>query len=921
MHRLIPHLMVHVFATLITVLAVAIRHALTPWLGLNLPLITLFPAIAVVALLWGLRPALIPAVAGFLICNHLFRIHTGEFAVESPAGLIVLLTYMVSVIPIVWCGEALRRVRHRLSEHRERLRLTLSSIGDAVVTTDAAGRIDSMNATAIALTGWSGDEALGQAVASVMPLVDEKDRTSLSNPADRAIRERAKATLSDRTLLIRRDGREIEVELSGDPIHSPDGAVLGAILVFRDVGQLRAAERELRDDRARHRLLAEIATMTQRLSDPDEIMAATARLLAEHLRVDRCAYAEIEDEATFVITGDHTRGVPSIVGRWPVAAFGQEVENLMAENLPFVVDDIEADGRAGPDLAAYRATQIRAVICVPLHKDGRFTAAMAVHQKEPRHWRPHEVDLVTTVVARCWESLERSRANRALLDSADRLQLALDASRLGDWSWDIASDQVLFSRRAEEIFGFQPGQAGTWAEVRERIHEDDRTRVLSEIERVVTTRAEYDIEYRLVVPDGGEVWVAAKGRAYYDLEGDPEGMYGVVMDVTDRKQLEQELRRQAGELSEADRRKDDFIAMLAHELRNPLAPIRTGLELLSLPGLEESQSNTARAMMERQLDHLVRLVDDLLDVSRLSRDKLTLRIETVPLAEALRQAVEATRAAREQQGHRLALELPGEDVVVPGDPTRLVQIFGNLISNSIKFTPPGGLISVGARIGEGQVEVDVGDNGIGIAAADLGRVFRMFEQVGPAGAVSGGGLGIGLGLVQALVRMHGGVVAAKSAGPGHGSTFTVTLPLTRTERQPPQDPFRERSASALAGMTVLVVDDNFAASSSLAALISARGGIASTACDGESAKASAASKRPQLILMDVGLPDINGYEVTRWIRRQSWGRSIRIFALTGWGRDEDRALSLEAGCDGHLVKPVKFADIEALCQPGASVPA
>jgi CheY-like chemotaxis protein/two-component sensor histidine kinase len=322
-----------------------------------------------------------------------------------------------------------------------------------------------------------------------------------------------------------------------------------------------------------------------------------------------------------------------------------------------------------------------------------------------------------------------------------------------------------------------------------------------------------------------------------------------------------------------------------------------------------------RAMMDRQLTHMVRLVDDLLDVSRISRNKMELRRERVLLADAVNAAVETARPLIEAAGHDLQVALPPGPVFLDADLTRLAQVFSNLLTNSAKYTEPGGRIRLSAERRSGQVVVTVRDNGIGIPAEAVESIFDMFSQVDRSIERSTGGLGIGLALVKGLVEMHGGTVTARSPGAGEGSTFTVRLPLAAAKPAP-------RTAAPDNGQhgparRVLVVDDNRDGANSLAMMLRLLGDEVRTAHDGVEAVEVAGRFRPEVILMDVGMPCLNGLDATRLIREQSWGKRITIIALTGWGQKGDREQSREAGCDGHLVKPVDLSELEKLLPPPA----
>jgi signal transduction histidine kinase/ActR/RegA family two-component response regulator len=362
------------------------------------------------------------------------------------------------------------------------------------------------------------------------------------------------------------------------------------------------------------------------------------------------------------------------------------------------------------------------------------------------------------------------------------------------------------------------------------------------------------------------------------------------------------------ELREADRKKDDFIALLAHELRNPLAPIRNGLQVLRRSD-DRAVRERSQAMMDRQLTHMVRLIDDLLDVSRIGRNKMALRRARVALADVLAAAAETAAPLIQAEGHELTVALPGMPVYLDADLTRLAQVFGNLLTNSAKYTPKGGRIWVAAERSGGRVAVSVRDTGIGIPAEFLPTIFDMFSQVDRSVERATGGLGIGLALVKGLVEMHGGTVAAASAGENQGSTFTVTLPAAPAG---PAAGDAEDSAAVGPGRRILVVDDNRDGAESMADMLGVLGNEVRTAHDGLEGVAAAEAFRPEVILMDVGMPRLNGLDATRRIRGEPWGESITIIALTGWGHENDRERSREAGCDGHLVKPVNLPDLEKL---------
>ncbi|WP_395056622.1 ATP-binding protein [Polaromonas sp.] len=509
----------------------------------------------------------------------------------------------------------------------------------------------------------------------------------------------------------------------------------------------------------------------------------------------------------------------------------------------------------------------------------------------------------------------RKQAQEALRESEERRRLALDAAELGTWHVDPVTRATKTDARYRAIFG----TTEEWTDYLQAvavIHPDDRRAVLEAV--AAATRlddpAPYAIEYRITHSDGSLRWVFAKGRSSFEETGPTrrvKSFDGTVADITDRKLGEEERERLVARLREQDQRKDEFLATLAHELRNPLAPIRNGLQILRLTRGDTEKIETVRLMMERQVSQMVHLIDDLLDLSRISRGKIDLRKERIELARVIERAVEASRPAIENAGHGLVIEVPPEAIYVDADLTRLTQVFSNLLNNAAKFTERGGRVQLAVQLMGAEAVVSVADNGIGIPTRMLSRVFEMFTQVDGNLERSQGGLGIGLSIVQQLVQMHGGAVEARSDGLGKGSEFVVRLPLALSlvGNKPADEAHPARPAASL---RILVADDNFDSAKSLAMLLMLEGHQTRTAHDGQEALDVAALFKPDAILLDIGMPKLNGYEVCRRLRQLAWGKSIVVIALSGWGQDEDKRRSLEAGIDSHLVKPVDHAALQKL---------
>lgn len=504
---------------------------------------------------------------------------------------------------------------------------------------------------------------------------------------------------------------------------------------------------------------------------------------------------------------------------------------------------------------------------------------------------------------------ERERASQLL--TARTLAAIVESSDDAIISKSLEGIILSWNAAAERLFGFTAEQAiGRHISIvipPERIAEEDKI-----IANLKAGKRTEHFETERVRSDGKHIFVSLTISPIKDDAGNVVGASKIVRDITERKRMEDDLRRLAANLSEADRRKNEFMATLAHELRNPLAPMSNMLEVLKRADGDAEALTRARDTIERQLGQMVRLVDDLLDLNRITHDRLELRKSEVELATIIQQAIEVAHPLIDSANHDLRVNLPEEPVYLDADPARLAQVFGNLLNNSSRYTKPGGTISIAATRANSDVVVTVRDDGAGIPEDKLATIFDMFTQVDRSPERSQGGLGIGLTLVKRLVEMHGGSVEARSEGEGQGSELIVRLPtLSKTVDQSTATsvPATEESGPA---HRVLIVDDNRDSADSLAMLMEITGNKTFMAHDGLEAIEAVEKYRPDVILLDIGLPNLSGHEVCRRIRETSWGKDIVVIALTGWGQDEDRRKSEEAGFNGHLVKPVNYDELLTL---------
>ncbi len=499
------------------------------------------------------------------------------------------------------------------------------------------------------------------------------------------------------------------------------------------------------------------------------------------------------------------------------------------------------------------------------------------------------------------ENLIRAAMQRAE-ETAERLRAALDASGTGTFRWDIRKGVLDWDANLDRLFGLEPhATVRSLPEFIELVHPADRARVTAACERCASDGGHFHEEFRVLWPDGTERWVSDQARTYLGDDGTPSYMTGACVDITERRQKEDAL-------VAADRQKDEFLGMLAHELRNPLAPI-----MYSIAALERTAGRDAARpleVMSRQVRRMTRIVDDLLDVSRVTQGKISLQRTPIDLVAVVTHVVDALRPAVEARNRHVALTLPTRPVRVDGDSVRLAQVLENLLNNAAKYTEPGGHIEVALEQRSGAARIVVRDDGIGISADMLPRVFDLFVQADTALDRAEGGLGIGLTLVDRLTRIHGGSVTAYSAGPGLGSEFVVQLPLMDTAAADVSE--ADGVDQQTSSRRYLVVDDNEDAAEALGLLLEMSGHVVRIVHSGHLAAAAAREFHPEIVLLDVGLPGMDGYEVVRQFRASPDLAQLMIIATTGYGRDEDRARCLAAGFDHHLVKPLDVDEIERL---------
>jgi PAS domain S-box-containing protein len=915
----------------------------------------------------GPGPGLLAGLLSALAMNCV--VHEPPFAFGfGSRDLFRVAVFLLVVWLVVRITSDRQQALDAVRAERERLRTTLASIGDAVIATDAEGRVTFINPVAQALTGQTEAEAAGRPLGEVFQVLDESTRKLLESPVPRMMRHGATTVLADHSLLVARGGTESPVVVTAAPIRRVNGEALGVVLVFRDTSgdrrtagereQLLHSQREALREREealeQHRRMEEQLTLLMRASGALSARLDTHAVLAGILDLSKRLIAA----DAYAIWRCHSSS-----GQWRITAaegLSEEYQRSTVQVLattpgmpasPVIAEDVQQTTLLSDRRDGYLREGIRSLLVVPLVIHGERCGTLTFYYRNPHHFTEAEVQLATALANLSASALgtaelyeEQTQLRDEAQEGAQRIRSVVDHVVDGIITIDERGIIETWNPAAARIFGYSAGEVlGQNVKIlMPEPHHGQHDDYLAAYLRTGEAK---------VIGIGREVVGRRKDGSTFPLDlavsefrlGERRFFTGIVRDVTERKKMQEALEQRADELAERDHRKDEFLAMLAHELRNPLAPIRNALYLLQVADGNAESAGQALAMMERQVEHLVRLVDDLLDVARIMRGKVDLRKEPTDLAAVVGRAVETARPLIEAEGHALTVTLPEGPLLVEGDLVRLAQVVGNLLNNSAKYTNRGGHIQLtvsveeirsqesGVRSQESGVRrqesgvrsqtedpssltpereavVRVRDNGIGISAEVLPHVFDLFVQgIRPVvGVRAQGGLGIGLTLVQRLVRMHGGRVEVFSEGPGQGTEFAVRLPLLAPQRvRASGSPVEVPSEDALRCRRVLVVDDSVDAARSLSLLLKLWKQDVRTAHDGPSALGVVDAFRPEVAILDIGLPGMDGHELARRLREQPGTDGMVLIALTGWGQEEDRQRSQAAGFDHHLVKPVE----------------
>ena len=865
----------------VAAVAAALLLSLLPVWCPRYPFLLFYPCVVLAAWYGGLWPGLVTTVVSTAVLWFVLQ-PLGLLVPQGPWDLLGWIFFVAVNVFISGVSEALHRARRRAEAARDAAH---TSAADAQAFFEAAnvgtaqadlkGRFLVVNARLSEITGYSRDELLRM---SFLDVTHPDDREATREAAEAFFAGNAHDYRLEKRYL-RKDGAVVWVDVSAAPVRDAAGRLLYTFAVIQDITARRRYQEELQRSEQRFRSLVSATAQVVWTADADGFV--------------------VENSPTWrAFTG---QTFEEFQGRgWMNAVHPDDCERVRTD--VFVA------------LAARRGFESEYRLRRP---DGSWswTIARGTPVVDPsgaiREWVGTNTDIT-----------DHKRADDALRTSEARLRAALDVGGIGIWELDLERGLGYWSPTAFAVTGIDPDVTApnrrTW---RGLVHPDDLGAVEAEWTRARDARAEYRYAHRIVRADGVVRWVDARGRFFYDAEGTPVRMLGAFVDVTDRKVAEAEredlldiAQRARAEAEAGSRAKDEFLAMLGHELRNPLAAVRNAVVTAQLDGSHRERS---LEIARRQVDQLARLLDDLLDVARITQGRIALRREPTDLAGVVARALEATHALIEERGHTLDVHLLAEDVCVDADPARIEQVLVNLITNAAKYTEPGGRIGLEMRRDGTDAVLAVRDSGIGIAPDMLQRVFDLFTQAERGLDRGQGGLGIGLTIVKRVVELHGGRVEARSGGVGRGAEFVVRLPVRSVSP--------EESASAPVSRPretvrarILVVEDNVQAAESLVTLLKVLGHEVHLAHDGHAGLELARSQTPRLLLVDIGLPDMDGYEVARRAREDPRLSGAVLFALTGYGRDEDRKAALAAGFDGHLVKPVSVEALEEIIARSAS---
>lgn len=901
------------FATLAVVVATLIRFLIEPLVEERVIFVTYFAAIAFAAWYGGVALGIATTVVSYLVADYLFlsprfAVSVFDWTPQTLSSLIafVLVSGTILVLTVV-LNRATKRSEleaRRAAAERKLLEVTLGSIGDAVIVTNADRKITFMNGIAESLTGWKQAEVDGFDLEHAFRIVNEQTGKQVATPIDQVLKTGSVVGLANHTVLISRGGARYPIDDSAAPILDEDGRVLGVVLVFRDVTEQRHA----------HQAVQKLAAIVEHSDD-----------------------AVIGKNMSGIITS-WNKAAERLYGYTAAEAIGQPISLIVPYDHRDELVDIMRRLKQGERIDAWDTVRMRkdgtrvdvSLQISPIkNSEGEIVGASKVARDVSRRKRNEESLAFLADASQALASLTSREgalqqvANLAVPFFADWCAIhSLDENGVMQpvaWAHRQSSlETVLANFLSRTPFPVDSESAPA------RAFRTDSPQLIEHVQSDTLFAADAEAAGMVRQLDPGSVVcvplkirdraigvmtfvVTPSTRVYgrHDVHFAKE-LAGRVAIAIENSQLFQSVQ-------DAVRQKDDFLAMLSHELRNPLSAISYATALGQLA--KGSEQSEVFPVIERQVAHLTHLIDDLLDVARVTRHKINLKLEPVELATIIEHAAKASRHLFDERQQQFLVDVAPQPMPLMVDVTRTEQVLVNLLTNAAKYTPPGGKITLSARPEDGEAVITVADNGIGLAADMLPKVFELFSQAERTLDRSEGGLGVGLTIVRKLVEMLGGTVGVSSAGVGQGAEFTVRLPLS-TVPVPAPASSAVPSVGESAKPRLLVVDDNVDTARLSAMLLRGKGFDVETAHDGETALEMARAVRPEALLLDIGLPRMNGYEVAQMLRSE--GFTGKLIAVSGYGQSEDRRRSLAAGFNHHLVKPVDHEHLVKLLKDGNS---
>jgi PAS domain S-box-containing protein len=760
----------------------------------------------------------------------------------------------------------------------------LDSISDAFFSLDEDWKFSYVNRQTEITLGRQADELLGKSLWEVYPGTVGSDFERMYR---KAARERIPVSFTSYY-----PDHDVWYEVN---VYPADG---GLSVYFRNV-----TVRERREIRSN--ALTMLTEALHTLATPEEITFKASEILGETLKVSRVGYGSIDPvaETLTVIRDWNAPGVETLAGTLNLRDFGSFIDDLKAGKF-IAINDVETDGRTRSAAAALKERSAGSFVNLPVVEQDRLVAVIFVNNAQARIWSSEELAFIREIAGRARTASERLRSEAALQESEAKFRIITNAMPQMVWSTLPDGYHDYYNQRWYEFTGMPEGSTDgdAWNGI---FHPEDQERAWALWQHCLRTGDPYEIQYRLRHRSGEYRWTLGRALPIFNDAGKIIRWMGTCTDIHDQKAAEERLK-------EADVRKDEFLAMLAHELRNPLAPISAAAQLLQIGALNEARVRQTSQIIGRQVHHLTSLVDDLLDVSRVTRGLVELDSAQVDIGHVVADAIEQVTPLVRARHHQLGVQLTPDAPLVMGDKKRLVQVLVNLLNNAAKYTPEGGQLLLATEVRDAEVLIRVTDNGIGMAPELVARAFDMFAQAERSPDRSSGGLGLGLALVKSLVNLHHGTVSCDSAGLGKGSTFTVGLPRliaeARDKAAQASAPPHERTAP----LRILVVDDNVDAANTLSMLLEAGGHEVRTAYGARAALELAGIEAPQICILDIGLPEMDGNALAQRLRAMPQTAGAVLVAVTGYGQENDRQQTLAAGFDHHLVKPVDAGELAAI---------